>query len=124
MFCVRSLLSHSFHLADQPVLQRSELALLVSAESAQDIISRCRLHNDSIPWDTLMALDAQTRPMVRFENVPADPIEHFLKPEAFQMDGTATYEPVAQPNDLVNEYDGPVRCPTLIPCGFVLISGP
>lgn len=110
---------HSFPLADQLVLQRSELALLISADSTQDIISHCHLHNNSIPWDTLMALDAQTKPMAHFTNVPVDPLEQFLNPEVFQMRDIAAYEPMVQPNDLVNEYDGPVCCPTLIPCGRV-----
>ena len=102
--------SHSFRVADQPVLQRSELALLVSGDSPQEIISNCHQHNDKIPWDTLMALDAQTRPMPHFKNVPADPLEQFLNLEEFQMRETVIYEPMAQPNDLVNEYDGPVCC--------------
>jgi hypothetical protein len=110
---------HSFVLADQPVLQRSEVTLLISAGSAQDIISRCYLHNNNIPWDALTALDTQTKPMAQFTNVTADPLEQFLNLEAFQMRDTATYEPMVQPNDLVNEYDGPVRLHTLVPCGRV-----
>ena len=66
-----------------------------------------------------MALDAQTKPMMHFKNVQVDPLEQLLNPEVFQMRDTATYEPMAQPNDLVNEYDGPVCCPTLVPCGRV-----
>lgn len=55
-----------------------------------------------------MLLDAQTRQMAQFENVPVDPIEQFLSLEEFQMRETAVYEPVVQPNELVNDYDGPV----------------
>ena len=99
----------SFPLIDQLALQRSELALLVSGDSAQDIISRCHYLNEGIPWEPLMALDAQTRPMVHFKNVPVDPVEQFLNLEEFQMPETAVYESMAQPNDLVNDYDGPVR---------------
>ena len=66
-----------------------------------------------------MALEAQTKPMTHFKDVSVDPLEQFLNPEMFQGRDTATYEPMVQPNDLVNEYDGPVCCPTLIPCGCV-----
>jgi hypothetical protein len=52
-----------------------------------------------------MALDAKTRPMAHFENVPADPLEQYLNLGEFQ---TAIHEHMAQSNDLVNEYDGPV----------------
>ncbi|KAF9643465.1 hypothetical protein BDM02DRAFT_3191620 [Thelephora ganbajun] len=92
----------------QVVFCRSELALLISADSAQGIISHCHLYNDSIPWDTLITFDAMTKPMVHLISVPVDPFEQFLNPEAFQNHDTATYEPMVQPNDLVNEYDGPL----------------
>ena len=85
---------------NQLALQQSELALLVSGDSAQDIISRCHYHNERIHWETLMAL-----PMVHFQN---DPIEQFLNLEECQLPETAVYEPMVQPNALVNEYDGPV----------------
>ena len=71
-----------------------------------------------------MALEAQTKPMTHLKNVPVDPLDQFLNPEMFQTRDTATYDPMVQPNDLVNEYDGPVCFSTLIPCGCVLISGP
>ena len=115
VLCTVSSPFYSFPLADQLVLQRSELALLISADSEQDIISCCHLHNHSIHWDTLMALDAQTKPMIHVKNLHADPLEQLLNPEMFQMRDTTTYEPMAQPN----EYDGPVCCPTLVPRGFV-----
>lgn len=99
---------HSFPLADQPVLQRSERALLVSADCARDAISRCHFHNDNIPWDAFVALDAQVKPMIHYQDIPADPLEQFLNPEVFQVPDTTTYEPMVQPNDPVNEYDGPV----------------
>jgi len=111
--------SHSFSLADQPVLQRSEVALLVSGDSAQDIISRCHLHNNSIPWGTLAAIDAQTKPMAQFATPPVDPLEQYLNLEALQMRDTSPYELMVQPNDLVNEYDGPVCCHTPITCGGI-----
>jgi hypothetical protein len=44
-------------------------------------------------------------PVVNFHN---DPIEQFLNLEECQVPETAVYEPMAQPNDLVSEYDGPV----------------
>ena len=105
---------HSFPFADQPVLQRSELALVVSAPSAQDIVACCHLLNDSIPWGTLAALDAQTRPMSHFTNLTADPLEMILNLEVFPLHDTATYV-----NDPMNEYDGPVCCHTLISCRCV-----
>ena len=101
-------------LADQPVLQRSELALLISGPSAQDIVSCCRLHNDSVPWDALAALDAQTKPMAHYTNLTPDPLEMILNLEVSPMPSTATYA-----NDLANEYDGPVCCRTLVLCGCV-----
>lgn len=100
-------------LADQLVLQQSELALLVSAHTAQDIISCCRFINETIPWDTLVALDAQAEPMAQFISIAADPLDQLLNLEAAQMRDSATYE---QPNDLVNEYDGPVCCHALVLC--------
>ena len=66
-----------------------------------------------------MALDAQTKPTNHLKNVSVDPFEQLLNPEMFQMGDITTYEPMVQPNDLVNEYDGPVCYPTLIPCGCV-----
>lgn len=66
-----------------------------------------------------MALDAQTKPTIHFKDDPVDTLEQFLNPEMFQMRDTATYEPIVLPNDLVNEYDGPVCRPTLILCGCV-----
>jgi hypothetical protein len=82
---------HSFLLADQPVLQQAEDALLISGHSDIDIISRCAYHNRIIPWEDLMYLDAQTRPSVQPKNTSPDPLEQFLN------------------LDLVNpEYDGPV----------------
>lgn len=105
VFCVRFFLLHSFSLADQPVLQRSELALLVSADSAQDIITLCRYHNDEIRWAAVMALDVQTRPTASFQNVPADPLEQYIN---YPIGETAINEFMAQQNDFVNNYDGPV----------------
>ena len=55
-----------------------------------------------------MALDAQTRPMVHFQNLPVDPLEQYLNLEEFHMPEAAVYEPMTQPNDAVNDYDGPV----------------
>lgn len=116
---------HSFPFADQPVLQRSEHALLISADCAQDIIAHCHLFNDSIPWDASVSFDAQVKPMVYFHDVPIDPLEQFLNPEVFQIPDTTTYEPMVQPNDPVNEYDGPVcdrHVDSVRTC--MLISGP
>ena len=92
----------SFPATDRLLLQQSELALLVSGDSIQDIIFRCLYHNERIPWEALMAQTAH------FKNVPFDPLEQFLNLEEFQMPETTAYEPMAQPNDLVHDYDGPV----------------
>lgn len=102
MFCVRPPFFPFVRFPSLTLLapQQSEFALLVSGDSAQDIISRCHYHNERIHWETLMAL-----PMVYFQN---DPIEQFLNLEECHMLETAVYEPMVQPNDLVNEYDGPV----------------
>jgi hypothetical protein len=97
---------HSFPLADQLVLQRSEFALLISGDSAQDILTRCHHHNEKIPWDSLATLDVQTPQ--HFQNVPSDPVEQFLNLEELQMTEGAIYESMAQPDDIVSEYDGPV----------------
>ena len=114
VLCIVPSSLHSFPLADQPALQRSELALLVSAPSAQDLVTCCHLHNDRIPWGTLAALDAQTKPMAQFSHLTADPLEMIPNIEVFPLCDTATYV-----DDLVNEYDGPVCCHTLVPCGCV-----
>ncbi|KAF9778205.1 hypothetical protein BJ322DRAFT_1114451 [Thelephora terrestris] len=94
--------------ACQVVFCRSELTLLISGDSAQEIANICRDHNETIPWGTLMALDAKTTPMAHFENVPADPLEQFLNLGEFPVCETAIHEHLAQSNDLVNEYDGPL----------------
>lgn len=51
-----------------------------------------------------MILDSPTGPYVHSENVPVDPLEQFIDFREL----AAVYEPVAQPNDLVNDYNGPV----------------
>jgi hypothetical protein len=56
-----------------------------------------------------MALDVQTQSTPQpFQNVPSDPVEQFLNLEELQMTEGAIYESMAQPEDIVNEYDGPV----------------
>lgn len=88
----------------QAVFFRSEFALLVSGDSAQDIISRCHHLNDKICWDAIMALEAQTRPTA-FEHVPIDPlIEQYLNVGEFHRE-TPLYEQTAQHNEY---YDGPL----------------